>query len=719
MRSSQHPSAGGMSSTKGWLTAEKNRKERFRHIEEKAQEYAVIMNNAGTDPAGIKKQMAAMEQYEYWTKRYEDEQEREKNSEANYWGRVRRIEENSREHALDFKHGDPEEPKKIKSGSSEKGGMSDDELLRLAERQAEIKTGHIGQAPTSATPKRKSTWDLEKAKEMAAKGKKVYDAGKFGYDAGKYGYDVFDTLKTLNGEEGKNRSATEAKFFEDNPDANPNKLTLAQKSALRRAVNDDLYENATSTGADLMSKIPLIGGELAPFAKKYMDIVSAPSKYARNAYAGQDENFGAALDLIGDRTGREGGYIMNPLGETGYENSGKGRPRSKVDQKGQKDIYDVWAGAYEFAVSDMEDEWYKQPYIWSTIDTSRLKSEAQMMEYFQRNNDHAYQVWLNRAQLENGDSPKGEWDNWYLKAKNEGLIGKQTPYAIEKLFAEDYRKQTALDALAELQKTNYRVNGQDALPGSAVYEYGNDRFYYGDSDYNPRSEPVYVPERHAHQDGILDNYTKRQRFEDDSLESRPLRHMNSKNTTLTIPDSDVRDRRTTRQLPEQRLPPSEAFMSRGFEPPRSELYSSAGAARYVNSTPYRELDADRQMHATYDPSANVAVAAAVNPSGKHTVVEKDPVVTLSDAPNLVGIGSDEHTGRINIGTEINNTDYGTSTGASTEQPVMVPVDGINAANARNPQAPVVKEDPSKQTPAKVAFPKIDKVNFVRGPSAVM
>ncbi len=534
-------------------------------------------------------------------------------------------------------------------------------------------------------------------------------------DAGKFSYKTYDTFKKAIEEEKGLGSAAEKKFFRDHPEVDKDNMSASQRASLRRARTDAKYDHASKVGGGFMSSIPVVGSTIGEAGQMAVDGISAVQKWGENARGDGDDSARVARDRLEQLIGARGVLGM------GWDGPSKGRPtkithRDPNDPK-TKDMLDVWANAYEYATSDMDEDWYELPYAWSKIDISKLKTEAQMLEYFQRSDDHQYQVYLNQAQLETGDKPKGEWDNWYLRAKNEGLIGKQTPYAIEQLFRDDYKKQRLLDDMEEAANEPYRINEQQALPGSAVYGYGDDRYYYGDSDYNPRSEPVYIPRSDFQDAG--NRFQREPRYRDDDLETRPIKHLNSKNTALTVPLEEVRrNRQNVNRVSGQGLPPPEAFRARGYEPP-VPIYSSAGTARYVNPTPYRELDADAQVHGTYDSSANPSFASAVAPSGQHTQLPKLPPSALSENPFLVGIGDDEHTGKILIGTEISNEDYGTNTGAPNQTPDLVPVESVNAANEKNPQAPVIEVEKPVAAPGVATLPNNESFNFIRGPSAIM
>lgn len=598
--------------------------------------------------------------------------------------------------------------------------MTEDERYRHAERAAEARTAHVGapaeddESPVSTKKQKRNNAILDDP--ILKKGKDVLTKVNQAKEGLKFAHGTYETFRDAQDKENAAAKNAERKFFDDNKlldIENRGNMTPADRARLRRAVRSARYDTQIKDASGIFKSLPFgAGGIVGDVTEIAMRGLGAIKEAGENA---KDDGDDAARTAIAHLTKIVGADEV--LGQN-WRGRSKGRPTSIIHTK-SKDMTDIWANGFEYATSDMDDDWLELPYGWSTIDTSKMKTESQMLEFYQRNNDYQYQVYLNRAQLETGDKPKGEWDSWYLRAKEEGLVGKQTPYAIEQLYADDFKKQTAVDATDEAVNSQRRVNGQDALPGSAVYDYGDDRYYYGDRNFRVDSKPVYQPQKHPRQEGLLESRLRRDKFDDDGLESRPMAHLNSKNTSLTVNQREIRDRRTSRMLPETRMPPPEAFRARGYEPPKAQIYSSAGAARYVNPTPYRELDADAQSHVSYDPSNNVSMAAAAVPSGKQTEVAKVDPSSLSETPFLVGIGSDEHTGKIRIGTEINNDDYGATSDGSTDQPQKTPTENINAANEKNPQAPIVQREDPKVQPKKVAFPGQDKINFVRGPSAVM
>jgi len=549
----------------------------------------------------------------------------------------------------------------------------DPEYMRLQEK-ADRATAHVG----AKQPTRDD--QVQPALEKA-------------YGAYSIAKSAIDSIKQSQGSDRTIYGKVKAEYLAARPGIDPDNMTQEQQWELADITRNARWDQAEKDSQGFLDALPKVGDIDTPaLAKMAGTLVTKYAKWADQANVEGPRASYRALDILARRAGIDPSLLRNETGAW-YAKGARGPMKVRAKDRSGGAENSVYEQAFEYATSGMKDGWTEVPYSWSRPNAEGMKTEKEMLDWYSADGFEKYKRYLGGIQYAQGiNQSYAERDqNWINRAEREGLLGKLTPFAIAQRYEQEAERLKDMeDFVAAFERENVAINGIEPLDGSAVYGYGEDVHYYGDPSFNLRSEPVSIPERSRWEGTAVDRQFAHRRLEDDSP---TLTHVNSKNTTLTVPHPEVHSAHRAGRGGQVRTPM--ASESATMHHPSTQQRAPGGVtgpSRYMEHTPSDHYMSDAASHVTYDPSVNPGVCCAVVPSGEHTEIPREANASLSENAFLVGIGDDEHTTRVNIGTMINNEDYGSS-GAEVEQPEQVPVEEVNAANATNPQAPIIKDKP--------------------------
>lgn len=485
-----------------------------------------------------------------------------------------------------------------------------------------------------------------------------------------------------------------ADFFAQNSNLDPENLDQEDRWRLNDAMLKYEIGQQTSIIGEFSKSIPVIEG---------IDV-------------------GAIVNAIGSASGwiMEAGEMVqreqDRAGTRAYDDVGKvsGVPYAYMGPKVldpsrpyADDPGHIFGEAYAYATKNMKKDWDQLNFSWERPDLGGLRSEKEMLDWYAEHDGERYTRYFGgigyEAQQKTGNWRDAEvYGDMLKEAKDRGMIGHMTPYAIHQQLLKERDARKAMDdytALIDAEQT--KINGEEALPGNVIYDQGSERYFYGEEDFHRESEPTFIPKRTRYEMHPVDQYG------DDiwGRSSRGVQHLNSKNTALTVMDEDIHN-------PRRRT----SYRGDFYEPeyPRRDSYYDT-PMQYGRDSYYSQRQATHDDNMTYDPSANPGLASAVPPSTKNvTTYQAPPSDPLSSNQFLVGIGDDEHSAPVYINEQITNNDITAHPGTMGYEAPKEKAAPVNPANAKNPAAPRIADE--KQKAAAEEDPEAPKptINYLRG-----
>lgn len=504
------------------------------------------------------------------------------------------------------------------------------------------------------------------------------------------------------------------------------KMSKEEEWDLNDAVIDQDIRNNARYGSEFYHSVAAVPGlgipaiALGELMQGAGELEVASKRGIRNG----DRKYASAMDQIYGIAGipYQGDKMFPFVGH-----KGDWQPQGNYNEATPLDMMDpggVFATSYTFMTDQMDEDWNKLDYVWSKPNTKGMKTEKDLLGWLEKN-PILYQRFFEgrgtneaaRAKTEAEKQAAIEKHNArLLKVKERGLIGHMTPLDAERLFEREEALDETMDSFGdELDRSKYYVNGMPPLPGSVMYALGKDESFYGDPLWlSNSSQPNMFPTGSRYSRHILDRGEFGRGMIPDGLSERfsSLYGVNGLNRALMVDPSITRQpvdflSRTTRV--------TDMYMPRRFLSNPAALERTTPAKYASNPIPQTfhsnaflaESDHGGQATITYDVSQNPAIGVVQPTGGSALGIAQERRTQIEDTPYIIPAGNEALTWTAEVGSLIpKDRDAKDDAGLQNEadKDNQVPMPEINAANARNPQAPVImpKKDPNAATLPKPA-----------------
>lgn len=520
------------------------------------------------------------------------------------------------------------------------------------------------------------------------------------YEQGKKAYDLAKSIKENGGEMFSKFNSTEVEREYYSSIGKPMGAPLddSQKKILRDLKFDAEMKKIKGHADAIGKNLPTIAGiDLSSVANSLTGVGDYFTRLERQSFNSVRDTEKDAFQYVADQVDLPREWIDNPTMNK-YE-----------DPTGLK------AETMKWAMKDMDKDWNYLSTPFSKPNFKGLKSKQEVLDEFKRSN--AIDLHLQYKGILDKTSTE-KYEGLRKRAKELDLDGRLSPWAAEEFLMKEFETNKAIsDYIDLMDKANGSINGETPLPGSAVFDENDDDYFYGSRSFHRRVEPTFSfdesgYEHIRYQDHMTSNRWKRDPI---SGEGRQMMNVNSKNTALTVQNPEIH---TGKRI--------SSSMTAAYERAAKIAKTTREFADVANNPSYRfsgfgsgskndsqmQTDIHRESM-SYDSNqlSYLPVAKPVAEVG----APRTEVASLSENRFLVGIGDDEKTQSVRVGSQINNMDENKNTGAPSDKKEQEDVTEVDEANAKNPFAPVIdksSEVPGAKAAAELPRPK-EPTNFVR------